>query len=106
MVPVAGRMIVVRRLTDTQLMHMARYANLLQKDDIAIKQKLDAVEHMLTILHKMVVQPSDLEFLINQEEDGAIELKDLMNFISIFQEDAPEDEKPKVRRGRPPVKRA
>jgi hypothetical protein len=105
-VPVKGRSIVVRQLTDAQMFHVMRHARILQKADVAIPDKLDSVERMLSILSKMVVQQSDRDYLRQLEEDGEIELKDLMDFIKIFQDEEPAPEKPKVRRGRPPVKRA
>lgn len=102
-VPVNGRSIVIRQLVDTQLVHLMRHSRILQKDDVAIPQKLDSVERMFAILKTMVVQPSDRDYLTELEEAGEIELKDLMAFITAFENAEPE--KPKVRRGRPPAKR-
>lgn len=101
-VPIHGRSIVVRQLVDTQMVHLMRHARILQKDNVDIPTKLDSVERMFTILKKMVVQQLDQDFLTGLEEDGEIELKDLMAFITAFEG---EPEKPKVRRGRPPTKR-
>jgi len=51
------------------------------------------------------VQPEDKEFLEDLMAEGTLGLRDLMDFISAFNEDQP-DEKPKVRRGRPAIKRS
>lgn len=101
-VPINGRSIVIRQLADTQMIHLMRHARILQKEDVSIPTKLESVERMFTILKKMVVQDSDRDYLTDLEEDGEIELKDLMAFMTAFEG---EPEKPKVRRGRPPTKR-
>jgi hypothetical protein len=101
LVTINGRTIVIRQLVDTQIVHLNRHSRILQKDDIDIPTKLDSVDRMFGILHKMVADDNDLEFLIEQEEAGEIELKDLLAFIKVFGEEGTE-EKPKVRRGRPP----
>jgi len=102
-VPINGRSIVVRRLGDAQMVHLMRHSRILQKDDVPIKAKLDSVERVFFILKTMVVQQSDKDYLTEQEEAGDIELKDLMDFITAFEEAEPQ--KPKARRGRPPAKR-
>jgi hypothetical protein len=104
-VPINGRSIVIRKLTDAQMMHVLRYARIMQRDGVAIPAKLDAVERLMNILHMMVVQESDLDFLVEAEEKGKVELSDLMSFLSKFNDEDADEEKPKVRRGRPPAKR-
>lgn len=99
-VPVKGRSIVVRQLMDTQMVHLLRHSRILQKDDVAVKEKLDSVERIFTILETMIVQQEDRDYMVEMEEAGEIELKDLMAFITAFQGDEPE--KPRARRGRPP----
>jgi hypothetical protein len=101
LVLINGRTIVIRQLVDTQIVHLNRHSRILQKPDIDIPTKLDSVDRMFSILHSMVTNPNDLAFLIEQEEAGDIELKDLLAFIKVF-EDEDTEEKPKVRRGRPP----
>jgi hypothetical protein len=103
-VSVAGRAIMVRPLVDTQMVHIMRHARILQKDDVAVSDKLESADRLFTILHKMVVQPADLAFLVEQEEEGEVELKDLMAFLEAFKDE--EEAKPKARRGRPPAKRS
>jgi hypothetical protein len=103
LVTISGRTIVIRQLVDTQIVHLNRHSRILQKADIDIPTKLDSVDRMFTILHSMVADSNDLAFLVEQEEAGEIELKDLLAFIKVFGDDT--EEKPKVRRGRPPTKR-
>lgn len=100
LVPVNGRQIVVRQLIDTQMVHLLRHSRILQKDDVAVKDKLDSVERIFAILETMIVQQDDRDYMVKLEETGEVELKDLMAFISAFQDEEPE--KPKARRGRPP----
>jgi hypothetical protein len=60
---------------------------------------------MFTILESVIVQPEDKEFLENLMAEGTLSLSDLTSFVSAFNEDQ-SDEKPKVRRGRPAIKRS
>lgn len=99
-----GRDIHIKNLTDLQMLHLLRHAKILEKDGIDMEQKLDSAERMFSILATIVVDPEDRSYLTKLEEDGTIELKDLLVFIN-GQESA-EPEKPKVRRGRPPKPRA
>lgn len=100
-VPINGRNIMVRRLSDVQMAHMLRHARILQSDNVARGEKLDSFERLFRILHTVVVEDADRVYLTELEENGEIELKDLMPFISVFGAQEPE-EKPKARRGRPP----
>lgn len=100
-VPVGGRDIRIKNLTDLQMLHLLRHAKILEKDDIDKEQKLDSAERMFSILNTIVTDPGDRAYLTKIEEEGKIELKDLLVFIN-GQEDDSEPEKPKVRRGRPP----
>lgn len=104
-VPVQGRSIVIRQLIDAQMMLLNRGARLLQRDDLDKESKLATVDRMFTILESVVVQPEDREFLEDLMAEGKLSLRDMMSFISAFNEDQ-EEEKPKVRRGRPPAKRS
>lgn len=103
LVDVKGRMIVVRQLVDLQLMYLQRYAGILQKDDVDNLTKVNAIGTMLDILESAVVQPKDREYLTGLAIKGDLGLRDLMGFINVFTAD--KEEKPKVRRGRTPVKR-
>lgn len=102
-VPVQGRNIVIRQLIDTQLMLLNRGARLLQRNDLDRDNKMATVDRMFTILESAVVQPDDLEYLEDLMTEGKLGLRDLLSFVSAFNED--EEEKPKVRRGRPAIKR-
>ena len=98
-VSIAGRNIVVRELVDMQLMHLSRYAAILDNSNVELPEKMIAVERMLKILHTIVVQDSDREFLIEAEENGDVELSDLIGFVDAFQ-DEPAEKKPTVTRAR------
>jgi|SRR6188474_2697063 len=101
-IPLNGRPVAVRKLTDTQMVHALRHARILQKDDVPKTVKLDSVERIFHILHTVVLKEDDQKYLTEQEEAGKIELKDLMAVVTAFGDGAEEEEKPKVRRGRPP----
>lgn len=105
-VPLNGRQIVVRELVDTQMVHLMRHSRILQKSDVPNDAKMDSVDRIFKILKTMVVQPEDQAYLVDKEEAGEISLRDLMAFINAFKDEDREPEKPKVRRGRPPAKRA
>jgi hypothetical protein len=83
-----------------------RHSRILQKADVSNEVKLDSVDRIFKILKTMVVQQEDRDYLIDKEEAGEISLRDLMAFINAFKGEDKEPEKPKVRRGRPPAKRA
>lgn len=97
-VPIGDRSIVVRQLKDVQLTLLAREAKQIQKADNDGSRRVDAAARMFDILESAVVQDSDRDYLLDEITAGKLELKDLLNFISAFTD----EEKPKVRRGRPP----
>jgi hypothetical protein len=103
-VNVRGRNIVVRKIIDTQMMLLAREAKVLQRDDISADRQLTAVDRMFRILESAIVQPSDREFLEDLMLDGELDLRELTSFVTVFGEEEGAA-KPKVRRGRAPVKR-
>ena len=97
-VSVKGRNIVVRQLTDAQLMLMSREARLAAKEDTDPSRRLTGAGRILDILESTVVQEEDREYLLDLTVAGDLELKDLMGFITAFQDE--EEAKPRVRRGR------
>lgn len=103
-VPINGCSIVVRKINDAQIALMARETKQAQRSDIDNSRRMAAVARMFDILESAVVQDSDREFLLDGIVAGKVEMKDLLSFVSAFSEDQ-EEEKPKVRRGRPPIKR-
>ena len=78
-------------------------ARLLQKAEVPNARKVAGAARMFDILESMVVGDDDREYVTDLIAAGDLKLTDLTNFITSFK---PEDEKPKVRRGRPPLKRA
>jgi len=104
---VHGRNIVIRKLVDAQMMLLARESKILQRDDVEGSRKLESVDRMFRILQTAIVQPEDREYLEDMIVEGEVDLSELISFVTVFTktEDG-EDIKPKVRRGRPPVKRS
>jgi len=100
-VPVAGRNIVVRMLTDTQMLHLMRHAKILSSDSVEIPGKLDSMDRMLTILNSVVVQETDKDWLVQAQESGEVDIKDMVGWVNAFKS---ENKAPVVRRAR--VKRA
>lgn len=100
---VRDRNIVVRKLIDTQMLLLAREAKILQRDDIEMNRKLSGIDRMFRILESAIVQAEDREFLEELMLQGELDLRELLSFVTAFNEDEPA--KPKVRRGRTPVKR-
>lgn len=101
---VRDRNIVVRKLVDTQMLLLAREAKILQRDDVDTDRKLAGIDRMFRILESAVAQPSDREFLEELMLEGELDLRELLTFVTVFNEDDAAT-KPKVRRGRTPVKR-
>ena len=71
---------------------------------ITVRQLKDAISRMFDILESAIVQQEDKDYLTALNVAGDLEITDLMVFISSFNEPQAA-EKPKVRRGRPPLKR-
>lgn len=104
-VDVRGKSIVVKMLEDAQYLILAREAREARKPDIEPERRLVAISRIFDILETAIVQPDDQEYCVDLAVKGKLTLTDLLGFINAF---ADEDEvaKPRVRRGRPPTKRA
>lgn len=96
-VDVRGRNIVVRQLTDAQLLLLGREARLSAKEDTDPNRRLAGVARIFDILESQIIQDEDREYLMDLTVSGQLELKDMMGFISVFGEPGA---KPRVRRGR------
>jgi hypothetical protein len=105
LVPIGGRNIVVRELTDAQMALLMRESDILKRKDIDTERKLKTVSLMFKVLQSAVVQEEDREFVDEQIAIGDLGLREMMDFILVFTEDEA-DEKPKVRRARTPAKRS
>lgn len=101
LVEVKGRTIVVRQLLDAQMLFLAREAKLLQNAETTGDRRVAGMVRMFDTLESQVVQEADREYLLDLVSKGNLELKDLMEFVTVFQDEA--QEKPKVRRGRRPA---
>lgn len=82
---------------------LAREAKVLQRDDASTDRKLEGVDRMFRILESAIVQPADREYLEELMTIGDLDLRELLTFVTAFQDE--DDDKPKVRRGRTPAKR-
>lgn len=99
-IELGGRQIVVRQLKDTQLMLMAKEAQLITRKDIPNQRKLVGVTRLMEILESAIVQESDRDHVTDMNVAGKLELSDLLGVLTSFGEEKV-DEKPVVRRGRP-----
>lgn len=102
-VDVKGRSIVVKELVDAQLLILAREARLASNPETEGGRRMTAVARILDILETAIVQESDKEYVLDLATMGKLEMKDMLDFLTVF---TGEDEKPKVRRGRPSAKRS
>jgi len=100
-IPINGRDITVRRLNDGQLALLFREANQVEKDNIDNRRRITAAARMFDLMEYTVVTEEDKQFVLDGIMDGKVELKDLLQGLSAFAE----EQKPRVRRGRPPTKR-
>lgn len=103
-VPVMGRNIVIKKLTDVQMGLLLRWSRVLSSPNVAKEQKIETMDLMFQILDSVVVQEADKKWVLECQIRGDIELKDMTNWVSAFGEDEDEDDgtkkKPAVRRGR------
>jgi hypothetical protein len=101
-VDVKGRDVAVQRLNDAQLLLLAREARLAQRDSTERQRRLEAIGRIFDLLESAVIEDADREYLMDLTVKGKLDLGDLTGFISTFTQEDEEEEKPKVRRGRPP----
>jgi hypothetical protein len=97
---VKGRNVVVRRLTDAQLILLGREARLASKDETDPHRRLSGIGRIFDILESAVVQEEDRDYLMDLTVSGDLELKDLMEVITAFDDSQEEKKTTKVRRGR------
>ena len=104
-IEVKGRAIVVRKLRDAQYGLLVREANAVKRAAAeGDKDRLmRATDLIMKALASAVVQEEDRDWLDDLTAAGELDFSDLVVAIRAFNAD--EDEKPKVRRGRP-AKRA
>lgn len=103
-VNVQGRDVTIRQLVDTQMLLMAREAKILTRTDIETDRKLEGLDRMFGILESAVVNSDDRAYLERLMEQGELDLRELMGFVTSFEPDQPAPVV-KVRRGRAPVRR-
>ncbi len=97
-IPISGREITVRQLTDGQLTLIMREARVIQRDTVETERRMVGAARLFDIMESMVVTEEDREFVLDEIVAGKVELRDLLAGLKAFSE----EEKPKVRRGRPP----
>jgi len=107
-IPVGGRSIVVRRVTDAQrilLMRLVRNIGDLKEgqDTTAREKAMKNVAKILDIIDSTVVQESDWDHLEKLIITRKLDMKELVGVVTAFDEEQP-TQKPVVRRGRPPKK--
>lgn len=88
-IEVLGRSIVVRELTEGQMMVLSRYADQASSDRTDPRTKVGAVSKMLSVLEQAVVQEEDREFLEEQMILGNLDLGAMTRVVSVFQEAKP-----------------
>jgi hypothetical protein len=99
-VPVCGRNIVVKKLTDIQMSLLLRGSRILSSSDVAQEKKMEMMEMMFTILDSVVVQDADKKWVLEQQIKGDLELKDMTSWVTVFKDEDEDEKKPAVRRGR------
>lgn len=102
-VPFRGRTLTMKRMNTAQLTLLSREARLLQKDGIEPGRKLTGASRMFEAIESMVVGDEDKEWFSDLVAAGEADLLELIELVKAFKEP---EEKPKVRRGRPPRARA
>lgn len=98
-VPVLGRNVVIRKLTDIQMGLLLRGSRILSSPNVDQAEKMEMMEMMFQILDSVVVQDEDKKWVLKQQIEGRLELKDMTSWVSVFEEEK-DEKKPAVRRGR------
>lgn len=103
-VPVCGRNIVIKKLTDIQMALLLRGSRILSSPNVADVEKMDMMEQMFQILDSVVVQEADKKWVLEKQIKGELELKDMTNWVTVFkdedEDDATKTKQPVARRGR------
>lgn len=100
-VPVCGRNIVIKKLTDIQMSLLLRGSRILASDHVDNDQKLEMMEQMFQILDSVVVQDADKKWVLEQQIKGNLELKDMTSWVTVFGDEGEDaKKKPTVRRSR------
>ena len=102
-VPVCGRNIVVKKLTDIQMSLLLRGSRILSSPNVENEQKMEMMEQMFQILDNIVVQADDKKWVLECQIKGDLELKDMTDWVTVFKDEDEENAKtkqPAVRRGR------
>jgi len=105
-VDVKGRSVEVQQLLDAQLLLLSREARLASRETTEGDRRVVAVGRIFDLLESVMVSDEDKEYLIDLIVARNLELGDLRGFITAFSDEDEPEEKPKVRRGRPPAKRS
>jgi hypothetical protein len=100
LVPVKGRTIVVKKLTEGQMLLMSRDAGRLEDDKLDVSTKLRVAGGILDMFESVIVQQEDRDYVLDLTRKGEVDLPDFLEFLTAFKQEEPQ---PKVvaRRGRP-----
>lgn len=93
----ADRKIQLKKMTDLQLMLMARETDKLRR---GTEDKLGSVAKIMDLLESVVVTEDDREFLMQETIAGRFDLPEALELMKAVQVDQAQS-KPAVRRGRP-----
>ncbi len=101
-VDVKGRFVTVKRLNEAQLIMVARDAELLQRDDVEPRRKLQTAGYIMDVLESAIVTDEDRDYVLRLARKGELDLVDLIGFLSSFTDtEVVAPKKNVVRRGRP-----
>ena len=101
-VNIQGRDIVIKRISDTQLIQLNHEAAVMQRDNLDPVRLRKGMDRVFRALTSTVVGEEDADFLQDLMADGDLDLRELIEFITSFHKDqAPANGPVKVRRGRP-----
>ena len=101
LIPIGDRTVVVKKLTDAQLLLLGRDVRKLEDENVPSRDKLDIASGVLDMFESTLVQKADHEYVMGLTRAGQLELKDFVSFLTSFEEPEAEIVKPVVRRGRP-----
>lgn len=98
LVQIGDRQIVARQLNEMQMLLLAREAKRVAAPNASAEDRLTSAARIMDLMEAAVVQPEDVDYLTELTVAGKLSLADMSSFIKAF---GAEDEKPRVRRGRP-----
>lgn len=101
-IDIQGRPITLKKITVGQMALVMRESRRMQRDDVTGKEAMAALERVDTIVASLIVFDEDKEYVDELMAAGTLDITEMVQHVMAIYTEGSAEEKPKVRRGRPP----